>query len=60
MSMIFNSEEELKPMRSQFLGGGMGATFSRTQNPVIEVYLGTLQPCDFPYLPVCFVAICKL
>ena len=28
------------------------ATFSHTQNPIIEIYLGTLQPRDFPYLPV--------
>ena len=36
------------------------ATFSRTQNPIMEIYLGTLQLKDFPYLPICFIAICKI
>ena len=29
-------------------------TFSRTQNPIAEIYLGILQPRDFPYLPIRF------
>ena len=32
--------------------GGRLATFSRRHNPNIEFFLGTLQPSDFPYLPV--------
>ena len=43
-----------------YSGGGGLATISRTQNPIIEIYLGTLQPRDFPYLPVCFIAIYKI
>ena len=31
--------------------------FSRTQNPIIEIYLGTLQPRYFPYLPICFIKL---
>ena len=41
------------------LGGGL-LTFSRTKNPIIEIYLDTLQPRDFPYLPIYFIAICKI
>ena len=31
--------------------------FRRTQNPIIEIYLGTLQPRYFPYLPICFIKL---
>ena len=45
-----------------FRRGGEGglATFSHSQKTIIEIYLGTLQPWDFPYWPVCFVAICNM
>ena len=36
------------------------ANFSHTQNPIIEIYPGTLQRRDFPCLPKCFIAICKI
>ena len=36
-------------------GGGF-TNFSHTQNPIIEIYLGTLQPRDFPCLPSSFIA----
>ena len=32
-------------------------SFSRTQNPIIEIYLGTLQPRNLFYLPIYFIAI---
>ena len=35
------------------------ATFSRAENLIIEIYLGTLQPRIFSYLPIYFTAICK-
>ena len=30
------------------------------KNPIIEIYLGTFQPRDFPYLPIYLIAICKI
>ena len=40
---------------SIFRGGGF-TNFSHTQDPIIEIYPGTLQPRDFPCLPSCFIA----
>ena len=31
-----------------------------TQYAIIEIYHGTFQPRDFPYLSICFVTICKI
>ena len=50
-------EAKTQEWGAQFLGGEEG--FSCTQNPIIEIYLGTLQPRDFPYLRTCFIPICK-
>ena len=37
--------------------GRCKATFSRTQNQIIEICLGTFQPRDSPYLPICFIKL---
>ena len=39
------------------VGGGLPTIVNY---PIIEMYLGTLQPRDFPYLSLCFIAICKI
>ena len=39
---------------------GALATLSCTHNLVIEIYLGTLQPKDFPYWPIFFEAVGKM
>ena len=31
-----------------------------TQYAIIEIYHRTLRPRDFPYLSICFIAICKI
>ena len=40
-------------------GGGF-VDFRHTQNPITEINPGILQSKDFPCLPTCFIAICKI
>ena len=41
---------------SQFLGGWL-STFSRTQHPIIKIYLGALQHRDLSFLSICFIKL---